>query len=459
MKHAIQFIQPQLAIAAGLALASTSLTAGEPAKAPVAPEPVVPAGNPLSFFGGKLTVDVQERLRLEARENTFDFNDAVDSLTDDTWLLQRARLGIKVKPSDGFAFYVQGQSSYEIGSDRPNDPGKLGAEGDDPIDLRQGWLQVGADAGLSLRLGRQVLQYGDERLIGPLDWSNLSRTFDAAKLRYATDRWSLDLFTASVVNVDADGFNKSDWIDSEADRDQFFSGLYFSTTVVPAHTIDAYVLELHENQSAGDTDFVTLGFRLKADAAKLGGWDYESEVATQVGEVQGLDLASAAVHVAGGYTWLDSGWKPKISLEYNYGSGDGDAGDGDVGTFQNLFPTNHKFYGAMDLFSWQNMHQPGIVLQAAPGKGVTIKVEYALFWLADTADAWYRANGTTKVRPITPGADSFAGSELDVTVNWKPAKWFGLSAGYSHFFTGDYLAASGPNDDADFAFVMATLDF
>ena len=218
-----------------------------------------PKRNPLSFFDGKLTFDFQERLRFEARENNFDFNDGVDALTDDSWLLERTRIGIKFKPVEWFTFYAQGQDTREFFSDRPNVIGQLGAEGNDSFDLRQGWLQFGADKGLSLRLGRQILLYGDERLIGPLDWANQSRTFDAAKLRYAADTWSLDLFTASVVRFEDGAFNKSDWIDSDATRDQFFSGLYFSTTAVPAHTIDAYALELHEEYPTGDTDFVTLG--------------------------------------------------------------------------------------------------------------------------------------------------------------------------------------------------------
>ena len=68
-----------------------------------------------------------------------------------------------------------------------------------------------------------------------------------------------------------------------------------------------------------------------------------------------------------GYTF-DAAWKPRIGVEYNYVSGDGDPLDGDIGTFQNLFPTNHKFYGFMDVFSWQHMHNPAISLKAAPCK-------------------------------------------------------------------------------------------
>lgn len=452
-------------IAVGLVVGTTVSLAGEvgtvtaaDAKSPAAPTAATEE-NPLSFFDGRLTFDFQERLRAEIRENNFDFDDGTDSPTDDMWLLQRARLGMKWKPFDEFTIYAQAQDAREIDSDRPNDPGRLGAEGDDPVDLRQAWIQLGADRGVSLKLGRQILLYGDERLIGPLDWSNFSRTFDAAKLRYAAEAWSLDLFAASVVTIDDDGFNRSDWIDSEATRDQIFSGLYFSTTAVEAHTLDAYALYLHENPTAGDTDFATLGLRVKADAAKLGGWEYDMEAAAQVGDLRGSDLESVAVHAGGGYTWLDSAWKPRLYAEYNFASGDGDADDDEIGTFQNLFPTNHKFYGAMDLFSWQNMHQPGVAIQASPARGVSVKVDYALFWLADTNDAWYRANGTTTVRPIKPGADRFVGSEIDLTVSWKVRKELALTAGYSHFFAGDYLAASGANDDADFGFVMATLDF
>ena len=276
----------------------------------------------------------------------------MNALTDDSWLLERTRIGVKFKPVDWFTFYAQGQDTREFGADRPNTIGQMGAEGDDTFDLRQGWLQFGADKGLSLKIGRQILLYGDERLIGPLDWANQSRTFDAAKLRYAADTWSLDLFTSSVVRFEDEAFNKSDWIDSDATRDQFFSGLYFSTTAVPAHTLDAYALQLHESYAAGDTDFVTLGARVLADPKKLDGWEYDAEAAVQFGDVRGKDLTAFAGHVGGGYNWLESGWKPRIYAEYNYATGDTNATDGEVGTFQNLFPTNHKFYGEMDVFSW-----------------------------------------------------------------------------------------------------------
>ena len=439
------------------ALLIAPVMAGEPpAKAPIVPPPVTVEENPLSFFGGKLVFDFQERLRFEFRENNFDFNDGANALTDDSWLLQRARLGLKFKPAEWFTLYAQGQDAREIGSDRPNVFGQLGAEGDDAFDLRQGWIQLGGDKGFSARLGRQVLSYGDERLVGPLDWNNGTRTFDAVRLRYAAENWSLDAFTSSVVRLRDSRFNESDWPDSDDTRDRFFSGLYFSTTALGPQTTDAYAFQLHED---GGTDFWTLGTRVKADPKKLGGWEYEGELAAQFGEVKDRDLAAFAGHAGVGYNWLDSPWKPRLAVEYNYATGDDNAADGDVGTFQNLFPTNHKFYGFMDVFSWQNLHNPAVTLSAQPTKTLSLRLDYHLFWLADTGDAWYRANGTTQVRPITKNADTFVGSELDFTATWKATKWLSFQAGYSHFFAGNYLSASGANDDADFAYVMTTLEF
>ena len=41
-----------------------------------------PDTNPLSFLDGKVVFDFQERLRWEIRDDNFDFNDDVSSLTD-----------------------------------------------------------------------------------------------------------------------------------------------------------------------------------------------------------------------------------------------------------------------------------------------------------------------------------------------------------------------------------------
>jgi hypothetical protein len=95
-------------------------------------------------------------------------------------------------------------------------------------------------------------------------------------------------------------------------------------------------------------------------------------------------------------------------------------------------------------------------------KKVSVKAEYHAFWLASTDDNWYRANGATAVRPLSRaarGASNYAGSEVDLTVNYVATKWLTFEAGYSHFFAGDYLADTGASDEADFGYVQAIVAF
>ena len=63
------------------------------------------------------------------------------------------------------------------------------------------------------------------------------------------------------------------------------------------------------------------------------------------------------------------------------------------------------------------------------------------------------------MRDISPGASSYAGSEVDLTLTYAPEKWLGFMAGYSHFFAGSYLSDTGASSDADFAYVQMTIKF
>ena len=404
-----------------------------------------------------ITFSLEQRLRGEWRENNFDFDNSADAPTDDVWLLNRTRLGADWTPAPWLRLTVQGQDTREFFSARPNVLGQLGAEGDDALDLGQAHVELGNPMnGLSAKLGRQMLVYGDKRFISSGEWGNASRTFDAVRLHYEQPDWWLDAFSASVVRFREAELNLSDWLNDSDALNQTFSGIYFSTTTLDVQTTDLYALHLRDD--AG-TSFITLGTRMKADPAKLGGWDYATEMAVQTGDLKNKRLAAFGGHWDLGYIWLRSPWQPRLALEHSFASGDSNAADGRTGAFQNLFPTNHLYYGYMDLFAWQNVHNPAVHFSVQPHEKVKIMADFHAFWLADTSDAWYRSSITNTARPVTPGASRYAGCELDLTVLWKARKHLEVQAGYSHFFAGDYLRSSGANDDADFACVMTTITF
>ncbi len=437
-----------------------SQNAAAPASPKAAPAtPVLPPApkSPLAVGDGSFVFTFQQRWRFDWRENNFDFNDSLHSATDDAWLMQRTRLGFKWEAARWLRIAAEMQDVREFGSERPDIVGPT-AEGDDRFDLRQFSIDVGDPNGFSVKIGRQLLSYGDERLVGPLEWLNQSRSFDAVKLRYQQPTFWIEAFTSSVVNPRDKHFNQSDWLDANDTRNQFFSGAYFSTTALDFQRTDVYLYHLHQ-EGINSADFVTLGTLWKGDPKKLRGWDYTVEMVGQNGRVNNTDLTAFAGHWQVGYNWLKAAWKPRLGVEYSYGSGDNNPNDGKTTTFQNLFPTNHPPYGFMDAWSWQNVHNLVLRSSIQPHAKIKATADFHLFWLADTGDAWNRANATTRVRPITPGASNFAGSELDFTVLWKPKPYLDVLLGYSHFFAGAYLADTGASDDADFAYMMVTVNF
>ncbi|MEZ5386920.1 MAG: alginate export family protein [Prosthecobacter sp.] len=431
-----------------------------------APKPPSAAGyDPIKF--GALTVDVQERMRFEGRENNFDFNSAVNGPQDATWLLQRFRLGLGYDVTPWLKFYVQGQDVRELGGSRPNEIGGAASEGDDVFDVLKAYAQIGnVSKGLSATIGRQFLSYGDQRLVGPLEWLNQARTFDAVKLRYSAEKYALDFFVSSPVVFRDHMWNQSNFLNQEDSLNDYFSGLYLATKFVPINkTTDFYVFHKRDDGDAsfgprlGDTNFITIGTLWKGDPTKLRGWDYETEMAYQTGDVSGRDLSAFAGHWGIGYNWSKSPWKPRIGIQYNYGSGDNNAADGNISTFQNLYPTNHLFYGFIDTTGWVNMHNPQLNITFEPTAKLKLKIDYHLYWSASNNDAWRRVNGVTAVRPITSAASNFRGQEIDFTAFYKVNSHVGLQAGYSVFLAGDYLADTGASDNAHFGYVQLQIDF
>ncbi len=475
------------ALALGLVLPASAQVATN--AVPLAPPPAISAGLVNDWLRGESAafnpwdVGGQIRFRFDHKENfaapgqpgAVDFRKNGGD-ADNTYWLTREKLHLGYSPVNWFTAFAEGRNSTSTGDDRDPNPES------DSFDLHQGYVALG-DARqfpLTAKVGRQELSYGDERLIGSFDWSNVGRVFDAAKLRHENPNFWVDGFVGRVVMVNDDHFN-------EANDYDFFSGVYASTrTLIPKQETQLYLLARNVSEDSPNAigaglpplltgatprDVYTLGLRVKSLPEQFNGWDYEMELAGQLGRFKktagsaSLDHEAIAAHAAGGYSWKTWG-TPRAGLEYNFASGDSDPTDGKHGTFDNLFPTNHKFYGYMDFVSWQNIHNARLATSIKPLPKLTLTGDYHAFWLADTHDNFYQANGaarTTSGYGINPGAGSFVGTELDIIATYAIKPYAALQAGYGHFFVGDYvknsLASVGGATDADYVYTQVTFNF
>jgi len=424
---------------------------------------------------------------IDTKHGPVDFR-AVGGDNANTHLLLREFVHVGYTPLSWLQFMVEGRDSSSQGDDRIPSPDS------DSMDLHQAYIKLGNPElfPVTAKVGRQELAYGDERLIGASDWTNVRRTFDAVKLRYENEAFWVDAFASRPVIVWDDHFNQSNDYD-------FLSGVYASSTkLIPVQESQLYFLarnaELNspafygpspDPQGATARDIYTVGGRVKSLPGKIGGWDYTAEGAYQFGRFRettkkapasvlnhNLDQDAFAASATLGYTWTEAFGTPRAGLEYVYSSGDSDPADGKHGTFDNLFPTNHKFYGIMDLFSWQNQQDLHFMASLKPVKKLTVTADYRLFWLADTRDSFYTNKGARRGGlaatdgggyGINPNYSSYLGSELDLVATYSITPYALVQGGLGHFFVGDYikssLAAVGGAKDATFIYGQFTVNF
>ena len=412
-----------------------------------------------------LEMDLQLRHRYEYKAD-FDFNDAVD---DDKGLqLWRTRLNLTLKPADNFKLFYQFQDA------RISHDSTIGSKVsfEDWAETRQLWVEGKSNEisagilGLSkigVRLGRQEFSYGAERLIGGFNWSNVAQTFDAGKVMLEFDKahLNLDIFGGGQT-PNKSPREKNDFYDGSAnDR---VGGYYAAYTGLKDVVIEQYVINRNTDGKTvsfgqtgdGEVDDYTIGARLKGKIPETS-FDYEIEAAKQAGNSGALNADAQMAYIILGYTF-DHPWKPRFSFEFDYASGDSDSKDNKRETFDNLYPTNHLFYGYMDFVSLQNINNYHIQLKAKPHEKLNMQVGWHFIYLDTANDNLYAAGRTIK-RTTAAGADTHVGDEVDLLAQYKFCDYADILIGYSHLFTGDFLKDTGPSDDADFFYVQTSLNF
>ena len=376
--------------------------------------------------------------------------------SDDGYGLVRNRLDVAIRPASWLKFGFQGQDARAPGIRQglPN----IGAFRDG-FDLRQAYAQIGDDnSPVALTVGRQLLAYGDQRLVGALDWANTSRAFDAVKLQLRGDSFKVDVFSAQVVQNDPDRrINRS----AEGNN---LHGIYGAIeNVIPGSTLEPYVLwqtrplASNELNASGDLDRYTLG--LRAWAKGLGPWDYNVALVRQWGDVAGAEIRAWAYYAELGYS-IDARWSPRFYAHYNFGSGDEDPDDGRIGGFVDVYPTAHRWYGYNDLVGWRNLKNIRLGTEFKPHRKLGLQFDFHSFWLATMGDALYNVGGRLSVAPPPGGAtDSKVGDEVNAVFTVPVSQTLSLGGGVGYMFPGPFLKANTPGHGNTFTYLVAAYKF
>ncbi len=344
--------------------------------------------------------------QLRIRGNWFDYGDNWNTYAA---VEQRTRLSVRADFTDNVSAFIE-LDSYDTWGDnfRSNYLTGVDGRGAADISLYQGYIQAKEMWGTALqaRIGRQEIKLGSGWLVGTNDSSPFftGLSFDAVRLTYATDQFSVDAIWAILADVSP--------VFEDANIDMY--ALYGSYLGIENVTLDAYWIYIRNALLANDLDTHTFGLR---GAGTVGALDFEAELAYQLLDADGLDSDAFAANLVVGYTF-DVNYSPRVFVDGAYF----ESSDDDF-AFNRLF-SDWRYSKVLDKGIYgvgnglTNFWTAGLGVSVMPTESV--KVELTAGYFSNVEDYGFD--------------DSNLGWEVSLGALYKYSDDLAFKAGYTHFF-------------------------
>ncbi len=395
----------------------------------------------------KLTGSIRERW--EATDGPFSVTPAA------SYLLSQIRLGVGYQPSSWLHFMVEAQDARVLFYQ--TNPSNTVSN---PFDLHQAWVSFGQPEGPGafVRVGRQDMVIGSGHLLASTDdwWVNTARNFDVAHGTITTKFFKTELVAGSAILVNPEV------PDEHKPGDHIYADYNTFGHLLPGVSLEPYfIVRTSDNVKSkegqiGNMDTLALGGRI---AGKLrGGIDYNFEPLHEFGGYSNDHLDAAGLLTGGGWTISQYGWKPRLSTDYEFASGDNGKKNDTRENFDNMYGYNDPMNSLTGLFDWKNIKDLRSGVEFFPFKKLKIKLDGREFWLANTNDGLYNPFGTRTV--FNPKATSaHVGESVEMMATAKLTKTTTFGFGVGTLFPGEYLKQSEKDQAFIYPYIYMTQRF
>lgn len=365
----------------------------------------------------KILVNGQFRVRVEGDNKT-------DMLIDRDFSSLRIRPQIKfIRDETLDVFFtpqfirVMGESVLSPSTTTTNSKiATSGSTTDPAFNVHEAYAHYHPNDWFSFKAGRIVLSYGDELVIGALDWNNTARAFDAFYTRFKTGKGWTDLFASKITE------NNSATATAPIQGDINFYGLYNNLNFGDyLKNLDLYLLYQSDATGSRTSHLGVSGVRV---ASKFDSLDYRAEFTKEFGNAF-TDTKNSQLDSEVGYTFEHS-IKPRLGFEYfNAGK-----------AYQQLYPTVHKWLGYADLLGRRNIAGYVMHVEAQVSDALKAKFDYHSFSRVDSSAPIYKLGGTAWA---SASNSNNVGTEFDLTAIYQASKDLKFTGGASLFNSGSYF--------------------
>jgi hypothetical protein len=381
----------------------------------------------------------------EIRERFEDYSAAnfgVPGRTADSYLLHRVLVHADLHMGEHVRAFLQ------VGSHRAFGKNAAAPPYSDRLDLQQAFLDLrlpGVKAGESapiLRLGRQEMAFGSQRLVSIRDAPNLRRAFDGVRMSGSVGQTQIDAFVTRPVLPEEGNF------DDKSNDAQKFWGVYTTTAATGGSNsgVDLYYLGFENKRAlysigSGYEKRHSIGARVFGHAGR---WDWDWEGLGQFGSFSLKNIRAWGFALDTGYTLAGEAWKPRGGIKITVGSGNRNPNGGTLRTYGPLFP-KLAYFNQAGLVGAPNVIdlQPSLTFKPAASMKVTAVCDFV--WRQATSDAVYTSLGTPI--PRTAGrAGRHSGNEPSIDFTWQANRHLFINAGVVHVDVARILAEAGAHN-------------
>jgi hypothetical protein len=406
-----------------------------------------------------LTVAGQARWRGEQAEH---FGLAAGAGRNDAFGVTRLDVSGDLHVGSPLRLFAELRDASAVGRELP---GGARPQDTDRWDVQNLFVELAAGSKLPnahLRVGRQELSIGKERLVGVSDWSNARRSFDGVRADLAPDaRTTVTLLGARPVLLSARHPNR-------ADTNAALWGGVATRALGRGTTAQLLALEWDQKRATlpapgraltGAQHRLTSCLRVSGPLPRLGWLAYEVEGAAQTGHVAGRRIAAWSVVSELTATGARLPLAPSLTLGADLASGTRDSLGTTAGTFVPPYPSAHTWNGYVDIVGRENLAEQRAVATARLPVLGQLRAAVHQFARVSTQDAAYTKSGSV-LRAASGDRTRHVGDELDLTLTRSVGRHLKLLGGYGHFAPGAFLrhAAAGASPE-DWGFLGTTFTF
>lgn len=369
----------------------------------------------------------------------------------DGYLLSRFLLHTDWHAGRHFRIFFQVQGSMANGKASGTSPVE-----ENPLEIHQAFADFNdAERKFILRVGRQELSYGSQRLISVRELPNNRQAFDAMKGMIRVGPLKADVFAGQYVAA------RKGLFDDVSGSDIRLWGAYLVYEKLPLlKNIDWYYLGFHRQTSRyhdgnGKEDRHSLGTRIWG---KEGNFRYDLESLYQFGRFEAKTISAWTASANLSYRLTGISGQPEIGLKTEVISGDRKAGDNRLQTFNPLFPKG-AYFGLAALIGPYNLFDihPSVSVDLLKNKLVW-SVDNDIFWRQSVADGIYAVNGSLLYMAV-PGDHKYIGNQLATDLTYTPNRFVLIRIETTWFHSGSYLKAVSQGRDILFLGVTTHLKF